>query len=90
MARPRGNPLRNQRPAPRKRNLTLEQRRARAVCGAQFSPTLDRWIGFMFDGNYTTTFDPRTNRARALRDAHDHYDRVFHPEAPTRKWTRAA
>lgn len=79
----------NLRPAdPRKRHLTLEQRKERSVAGAQYSPTLDRWIGFLFDGNYTTTFDPRTNRARALRDAQDHKERIFSEERAKVRWKR--
>lgn len=68
-------------------SLTLEQRMALCQRGAQWSPTLERWIGWIFDGNYTTTFDPRTTRERALKDAHDHYERIFHEEQAERRWT---
>jgi hypothetical protein len=57
-----------------------------SVCGAQWSASLGQWIGFMFDGETTTVFEGRTNRARALQDAHNHYDRVFHPEKAQRQW----
>ena len=84
----RGKGWVNVRPKPRKRELSLERRRELCIRGAQYSATLERWIGFLFDGNYTTTFDPRTNRARALQDAHDHFERIFNPERPKRRWTR--
>jgi len=69
-------------------NLTKSQRMAAAVRGAQYSSSLGQWIGFLFDGLNVTVFDPRTTRARALDDAHRHYDRVFHEQQPGRLWVR--
>jgi hypothetical protein len=67
---------------------SLAERRDVAVIGAQYSATLERWIGFLYDGNYTTNFDPRTNRERALQDARDHWKRIFEPEVALKKWVR--
>jgi hypothetical protein len=80
--------LRDQRPKRTKpAKLTRDQRIAISVRGAQYSPTLGQWIGFLFTGVDVITFEPRTNRARALQDAHAHYDRIFHEERPGRRWS---
>ena len=79
--------LRNQRPARRQGpDPTMRKRKAMAVRGAQYSPSMEKWIGFLFDGLQVILFDARTSRARALQDAHGHYDRVFAPPTPLRQW----
>lgn len=69
-------------------SLTLDQRRALAVRGAQWSESTGQWLGFLFDGVTVTMFEGRTTRARALEDAHAHYDRVFLEERAMKRWTR--
>lgn len=83
--------LRNIRP-PRTRiaDTSRERRLRHVIRGAQYSPSLEQWIGFLFDGTNLTMFEPRTNRDRALADAHAHYDRIFHEEKPARRWSRAS
>jgi hypothetical protein len=73
-------------PRSERKPLSMEERKAMAIRGAQYSPTMERWVGFLFDGRFTTTLEPRTNRARALKDAHDHYDRIFHPQSAGERW----
>jgi hypothetical protein len=45
------------------------------------------WIGWLWDGRQTIMFDHRSTRELALKDAWDHYDRLFHPEEPKKRWT---
>jgi hypothetical protein len=54
---------------------------------AQKSPSLGgRWIGHLYDGRYTTTFDARTTRERAMEDVNRMYSLIFEPEV-AEEWT---
>ena len=87
-----GRRLRNKRPdkpeGMKPANLTKSQRMEMSVCGAQWSESMGQWLGFLFDGRVVTMFEGRTTRARALEDAHAHYQRIFHEERATKRWSR--
>lgn len=63
--------------------------RTDATYGAQWSATLERWVGWLHNGHFTTHFDPRTTRERAMQDARDHMERLYSPQRAEKRWTRS-
>ncbi len=58
------------------------------IVTAQYSPTLELWIGHLWDGEHMHVFDPRSTREKALNDARMHKERILHPQEATKVWTR--
>ncbi len=71
--------LRNQRPLkrPAPKPMSEAELKLESRVVAQYSPTMDKWIGHFWDGRRLHTFEPRSNRERALQDGRDHYRRIF-------------
>lgn len=79
--------LTNQRPEGRKDNtLSPAQRRKMSYAGAQYSPTMEQWLPYCFDGYGTTFLEPRMTREKAMESARAQLHRSFHTEEAGEVW----